>query len=174
MGGTFAPYLNVDSGRVWISTDGGSSWKLVTHLAHNSPGTAFVRHRVNLSRYVGSSVRIKFDFDTFNAAANAQEGWFIDNISVAPMTGGSPALQVSPLSLAFAAAGRRVGVYDTNEATLARIAGGEMPFLEAGAQELLVELLPTGRLEFGSDAAMITRTGSSSSGRPSTSSSARR
>ena len=60
-----------------------------------------------------------------------------------------------PLSLAFAEAGLRVGVYDTNQATLDRIAAGEMPFMEAGADELLRALLPTGRLTFGSDAGMI-------------------
>ena len=46
-----------------------------------------------------------------------------------------------PLSLAFAEAGLRVGIYDTNQATLDRIAAGEMPFMENGADELLRELL---------------------------------
>jgi UDP-N-acetyl-D-mannosaminuronic acid dehydrogenase len=63
-----------------------------------------------------------------------------------------------PLSLAFAQSGLRVGVYDTNPATIERIGAGEMPFLEAGADVLLRELLPTGRLELGTDAAMIGRT----------------
>jgi UDP-N-acetyl-D-mannosaminuronic acid dehydrogenase len=63
-----------------------------------------------------------------------------------------------PLSLAFAQAGLRVGVFDTNQATIERIGAGEMPFLEAGADALLRELLPTGRLELGTDAAMIART----------------
>ena len=63
-----------------------------------------------------------------------------------------------PLSLAFADAGLRVGIYDTNQATLDRIAAGEMPFLETGADDLLRRLLPTGRLEFGTDGAMIERT----------------
>jgi UDP-N-acetyl-D-mannosaminuronic acid dehydrogenase len=63
-----------------------------------------------------------------------------------------------PLSLAFADAGLRVGIYDTNQATLDRIAAGEMPFLETGADELLRRILPTGRLEFGTDGAMIERT----------------
>jgi UDP-N-acetyl-D-mannosaminuronic acid dehydrogenase len=63
-----------------------------------------------------------------------------------------------PLSLAFAEAGLRVGIYDTNQATLDRIAAGEMPFMENGADELLRALLPTGRLTFGADAAMIGRT----------------
>jgi UDP-N-acetyl-D-mannosaminuronic acid dehydrogenase len=63
-----------------------------------------------------------------------------------------------PLSLAFADSGLRVGIYDTNQDTLDRIAAGEMPFLETGAEDLLRRLLPTGRLEFGTDGAMIART----------------
>jgi len=63
-----------------------------------------------------------------------------------------------PLSLAFAKAGLRVGVYDTNETTLERIGRGEMPFLEKGAPQLLGEVLPTGLLELGNDGAMIART----------------
>jgi UDP-N-acetyl-D-mannosaminuronic acid dehydrogenase len=63
-----------------------------------------------------------------------------------------------PLSLAFAKAGLRVGIVDIDEATLARIGRGEMPFLEAGAHELLAELLPTGRLELSASAEMLQRT----------------
>src|SRR3954447_24904338 len=63
-----------------------------------------------------------------------------------------------PLSLAFARAGLRVGIYDTNQATLDRIAAGEMPFLENGAERLLAEVLATGRLEFGAEGSLIERT----------------
>src|SRR5439155_1503895 len=62
-----------------------------------------------------------------------------------------------PLSLTFAAAGLCVAVYDTNEATLARIGRGEMPFMESGAEELLRSILPTGRLELSSDATIVGR-----------------
>ena len=47
-----------------------------------------------------------------------------------------------PLVSVLAKAGLRVGVYDTNSATLERISGGEMPFLENGADHLLRDLLP--------------------------------
>ena len=60
-----------------------------------------------------------------------------------------------PLSLVFARAGLRVGIYDTNQATLDRIAGGEMPFLENGADELLREVLATGRLHFSQVASFL-------------------
>ncbi len=63
-----------------------------------------------------------------------------------------------PLSLVFARAGLRVGIYDTKQTTLDRIAAGEMPFLENGADELLREVLSTGRLEFGVEGSIIKRT----------------
>ena len=63
-----------------------------------------------------------------------------------------------PLSLAFAQAGLRVGIYDISQPALDRIAAGEMPFKENGADELLAELLPTGRLEMSTDGAILSRT----------------
>jgi UDP-N-acetyl-D-mannosaminuronic acid dehydrogenase len=63
-----------------------------------------------------------------------------------------------PLSLAFARAGLRVGIYDISQAALDQIGAGEMPFKETGADELLPEILATGRLELSTDASMLSRT----------------
>jgi UDP-N-acetyl-D-mannosaminuronic acid dehydrogenase len=63
-----------------------------------------------------------------------------------------------PLSLTFASVGMRVGIYDISRPTLDRIAAGEMPFMESGADELLREMLDAGRLVLGADDAMIART----------------
>jgi UDP-N-acetyl-D-mannosaminuronic acid dehydrogenase len=63
-----------------------------------------------------------------------------------------------PLSLVFARAGARVGIFDIAEGTLERIRRGEMPFLETGAKALLGDLLPTGRLVLSSDPAILRRT----------------
>lgn len=63
-----------------------------------------------------------------------------------------------PLSLAFANAGLRVGIVDIAMDTLATIGRGEMPFLESGADELLAELMPTGRIELSASAEMLERT----------------
>jgi UDP-N-acetyl-D-mannosaminuronic acid dehydrogenase len=63
-----------------------------------------------------------------------------------------------PLSLAFAQAGHRVGIYDISQPALDRIAAGQMPFKEDGADELLTELLPTGRLAMSTDGAILERT----------------
>src|SRR5215210_3154573 len=63
-----------------------------------------------------------------------------------------------PLSLAFADAGLRTGIYDISQPALDRIAGGEMPFLENGADELLARVLKTGRLEMSTDGGILERT----------------
>jgi UDP-N-acetyl-D-mannosaminuronic acid dehydrogenase len=62
-----------------------------------------------------------------------------------------------PLSLAFADAGLRVGIYDINGATLDQIGRGEMPFMEGGADQLLGEVLASGRLELSTEAEIIGR-----------------
>jgi len=62
-----------------------------------------------------------------------------------------------PLALSFADAGYRVGVDDIDTAKIERVRAGEVPFKEAGAEQLLRKLLPTGRLEFGSEPAMLER-----------------
>ena len=62
-----------------------------------------------------------------------------------------------PLSLAFADAGLRVGIFDIDGAALARIADGRMPFMESGADDVLPRVLASGRLELTTDAAVIER-----------------
>ena len=62
-----------------------------------------------------------------------------------------------PLSLVLADCGLRVGIYDTNQATLDRVGRGEMPFMETGAEELLAKVLPTGRLELSRDPSVLQR-----------------
>jgi UDP-N-acetyl-D-mannosaminuronic acid dehydrogenase len=63
-----------------------------------------------------------------------------------------------PLSLSFADAGLRTGIYDLSQPTLDRIAAGEMPFMETGADELLERVLATGRLELSTDGGILSRT----------------
>lgn len=60
-----------------------------------------------------------------------------------------------PLSLLFAKNGFEVDILDVNEDALAMIGSGKMPFKEEGADALLQELLPTGRLHMASDNATI-------------------
>jgi UDP-N-acetyl-D-mannosaminuronic acid dehydrogenase len=63
-----------------------------------------------------------------------------------------------PLALSLAETGYRVGVNDIDGAKIETVRKGHVPFRENGAGELLRSLLPTGRLEFSTTAAMVART----------------
>ena len=63
-----------------------------------------------------------------------------------------------PLGLSLSDSGYRVGINDIDVAKIERVKAGELPFRENGAGELLARLLPTGRLEFSSQPAMVERT----------------
>jgi UDP-N-acetyl-D-mannosaminuronic acid dehydrogenase len=62
-----------------------------------------------------------------------------------------------PLALAFTSARQRVLIYDVNTAVMERIGGGEMPFVEYGAEPLLAGALRDGLLTFTSTAKDIGR-----------------
>ncbi len=63
-----------------------------------------------------------------------------------------------PLALCFASVGCRVGIYDTDREKVERVRGGEMPFLERGAERLLKAALEGGRLEVTAAPAILERT----------------
>jgi len=60
-----------------------------------------------------------------------------------------------PLVLAFAEAGYRVNVHDTNRAVLESLRAGRLPFIELGGEELLAKALKQNRLVFTSEPAEI-------------------
>ena len=57
----------------------------------------------------------------------------------------------TPLSLVLASKGFRTLIYDLNPAALETLQAGRVPFIEDGGEEMLKEVLPTGRLGFTSD-----------------------
>ncbi|MGH9057135.1 MAG: nucleotide sugar dehydrogenase [Acidimicrobiales bacterium] len=59
-----------------------------------------------------------------------------------------------PLAIAFADRGLHVGIYDIDDFAVKMLTGGEMPFQERGAQEVLERVLAEGRLEATTDAAI--------------------
>jgi UDP-N-acetyl-D-mannosaminuronic acid dehydrogenase len=63
-----------------------------------------------------------------------------------------------PLALSFAEAGCHVGIYDIDGPTMERVQVGEMPFMERGADDLLKQMLPTGRLRLSSHPDMLATT----------------
>ena len=64
-----------------------------------------------------------------------------------------------PLALAFAEAGLTVNVNDRNEAALATLKSGKLPFIEHDAEPLLLKALAGNRLVFTSSPGEIGRTG---------------
>lgn len=64
-----------------------------------------------------------------------------------------------PLVLAFAEAGYRVNVHDTNRAALETLRSGRLPFIEHGGEPLLAKALADNRLVFTSSPADISTQG---------------
>src|ERR1700682_4222892 len=63
-----------------------------------------------------------------------------------------------PLALSLADSGYRVGIDDIDAAKIEQVRSGSVPFLENGAEDLLRNLLPSGRLELSADPGMLART----------------
>ena len=51
-------------------------------LVHRTDSGAFDHHRIDLSRFAGEQINVRFYFDTLDAVNNGFEGWFIDNVRV--------------------------------------------------------------------------------------------
>jgi UDP-N-acetyl-D-mannosaminuronic acid dehydrogenase len=60
-----------------------------------------------------------------------------------------------PLAMVLADHGLNTLIYDINQDTLNKISQGIVPFAEEGAEEMLADLLPTGRLHMTNDPASI-------------------
>ena len=60
-----------------------------------------------------------------------------------------------PLGLAFADQGKQVALYDINEASIAKVNQGTMPFKETDAEDLLKKVRQAGRLEASNDTEVI-------------------
>ena len=60
-----------------------------------------------------------------------------------------------PLALTFADGGLKTVIYDTNSETVAALRQGQMPFMEIGAQDMLVRTLRNGMLELSDTPALL-------------------
>jgi UDP-N-acetyl-D-mannosaminuronic acid dehydrogenase len=60
-----------------------------------------------------------------------------------------------PLAIALADRGARVGIYDVSEAVVKVVNGGELPFAEPGAAEVLKRVVAEGRLMASTSPAMV-------------------
>ncbi|HYE05787.1 MAG TPA: S8 family serine peptidase [Planctomycetota bacterium] len=93
---------NFDQCLVQISTDGGTTWHLVEQVLDND--ATWVQRDVDLSAWAGQAVRLRFWFDSVDAVANGEEGWYVDQVGI---DGGSPTswLSLTPTSGVIAPGG---------------------------------------------------------------------
>ena len=116
---------NYDLMHVEISTDGGSTFQTLGNLnplddantdsfipystsGVNQPGV-WGRFYFDLSQFAGSTVNIRFRFDTVDSLYNGFRGWFIDDVQV--NTEGLPLLNVDSVSPSVAHAGDLVNIF---------------------------------------------------------------
>jgi UDP-N-acetyl-D-mannosaminuronic acid dehydrogenase len=64
-----------------------------------------------------------------------------------------------PLAIALADRGARVGIYDVSQAAVALVNGGELPFAEPGAADVLKRVVAEGRLAASTAPAMVATAG---------------
>jgi len=64
-----------------------------------------------------------------------------------------------PLAIAFAKEGLRVSVLDINEDAMTKVRSGKMPFFEEGAEEILGEVVASGRLVVDNNPEFISESG---------------
>lgn len=68
-----------DIANVDISINSGGSW---TTLATLVDSASFITSNIDLSAYTGTTVLLRFNFDTIDDGLNAFEGWYIDDITI--------------------------------------------------------------------------------------------
>jgi hypothetical protein len=73
-----------DTRKVFLSTNNGSTWTQIFQSTDNT--STWHQVTVDLASYAGMSAKIKFAFNSVDAAVNAYRGWYIDDITVATST----------------------------------------------------------------------------------------
>ncbi len=103
-----------DSARVLVSENGGD-FQVVA--SNNAGGTTladatdgFTSATVDLSSFVGSTIQVRFAFDTGDAISNAFEGWYVDDVAVTGEEAGpGPGFHEVDVSAGEVASGRSFG-----------------------------------------------------------------
>jgi hypothetical protein len=78
---TEGPGLHWDQRWVQISVDGGR-FVNTNQLSNDPPNVWLQSPVIDLSAYSGSTIQVRFHFETFDAAFNTNKGWFIDDFSI--------------------------------------------------------------------------------------------
>lgn len=79
------PCVGNTRGRLWLSTDGGTTWSRVESFYKDGGDLSWEQTRVNLGAFAGASdFKFKFVMYTYECWAGcvATEGWYIDDVEV--------------------------------------------------------------------------------------------
>lgn len=131
--------MNVESGTNWdralieISTNNGVTYLPVAVKGAfgltNATGGLWVSNSVALTQFAGSTIRLRFNFDTIDGLVNSTEGWYLDDIVILSGAGGVGNLAIAPTNTGAFANGAWTGGIAvlqaaTNVFLLAREANG--------------------------------------------------
>lgn len=75
-----ADFLDIETGRLFISTDNGTSWTTLKEYEGVSAG--WEQQEIDLSPYLGRVVRIGWNYELFAFEAVRRPGWLIDDVSI--------------------------------------------------------------------------------------------
>ncbi len=83
-GGEDDPFgdIHIEAGQVALSTDNGATWKDIAALSEESSLGEWEPVEVNISKYAGKVVRIRFNYQLFSFSTVPRTGWFIDDVSL--------------------------------------------------------------------------------------------
>ena len=79
---------NIFTERAWdfcmvdVTTDNGSSWNQLVHNGRTGNSSGWTITSLNLTRYSGQTINIRFYFDTIDSVANNFPGWFVDDVLI--------------------------------------------------------------------------------------------
>ena len=73
-----------DTARVLVSKDGFATFTTIATRSTNLPNVSeWTKFTADLSSFAGTTVQIRFVFDTVDGVLNAYEGWYVDDVDVA-------------------------------------------------------------------------------------------
>jgi hypothetical protein len=87
--------ITIEAGQVALSTDNGATWKDIYAINEESSFGDWEEVVVDISRYVGQVVRIRFNYQLFSFNTSPKLGWLIDDVSVEFNRLGASILMVS-------------------------------------------------------------------------------
>jgi hypothetical protein len=97
-----------DQARVLISQNGGPFTAIASNAAELLDSTTgWTKATFDLGAYTGSSIRVRFNFDTIDTLYNNYEGWYVDDVAVG--SAGLPGTHVVNLGIGENVTGKNFG-----------------------------------------------------------------